>query len=234
MIITIEILLRHSNFFDQEKYHRFDNLSYIEKIKKIKKYRFNNELAFKELQIAPFIEEASTTLKPISMHCKSLTFYYPRFINEDGSSYFIFPLFESFNNLNNLTLVKCEIPFTNFYNLLSKLENLEILNIKSICLVLTSSDDPNLAIFLQYPNSLKELTYINVHLITTDYPQLKPLNFVLRWSPRFDSQNLGLNPQLLPNLRILNVCESDLNTGQMSGFLAMNPDVESCVILPEQ
>jgi hypothetical protein len=40
----------------------------MEKINKFKKYGLNDDLAFKELQIDPFIEEANATLKSASIH----------------------------------------------------------------------------------------------------------------------------------------------------------------------
>jgi hypothetical protein len=226
MEINYRVLLQHSNFFDQKRYRRFGNLSYMEKIKKFKKYGLNDQLAFKELQIDPFIEESNITLKSASMYCKSLTFDSKYRVYDDRPSYFIFPLFESFYNLNNLTLYKYSIPFISFYNLLSKLENLEILNMRLTILVLTPSDDPNLAIFLKYPKSLKELTYVYVLLGNSYYYDKYPLSILN--DPKFNliEENLDIMPQLLPNLKILNARIFDLTTTRMRKFLALNPDAK--------
>jgi hypothetical protein len=234
MKINSEILEGHPNYFNQKKYLRFDNLNYMEKINKFKKYGLNDQLAFKEIQIDPFIEEANSTLKSASMHCKSLIFYFTSIFMDDRSGYFIFPLFENFYNLNNLFLLKCEIPFINFYNLLGKLQSLDILQMYSINLILTPSEDPNLAIFLQYPKSLKELSYIFVDLCVSDIYNNQAL-YVLKDSKfRFRGEKLDIIPQVLPNLKILNVCESEMATRRTSEFLALNPDVECCMLLPEQ
>jgi hypothetical protein len=198
----------------------------MEKIKKLKKYGFNDELAFKELQIDPYIDEANITLKPVSMYCKSLIFHFIEMYRDCRPSYFLFPLFENFYNLNNLTLYKCNIPFISFYNLLSKLENLEILNMNSITLVLTPSDDPNLAISLKYPKSLKELTYRSVHLANSYYYEKYPLDVLNDPNFNWIDTELDIMPQLLPNLKILNTGERELTTRRMGEFLALNPDTK--------
>jgi hypothetical protein len=220
--VTEDVLDSHSDYFNRNKYYKFDNFNCREKFKLARKYGLNKELAFKEVYINPFIEVINNTMKSsnASIYCKSLTFHLLH-----NSIYFIFPIFNNFLNLNELTLRWCDISYIEFSNLLNKLGSLEVLAMHSINLILSKSENPNLGRNLLFPKSLKELTYHTVSLITTDHPQLKPLNFVRSWKSKLDLPNLGLKPQLLPNLKHLNYFDRNWGTGLTKEFIDLNPKV---------
>jgi hypothetical protein len=94
------------------------------------------------------------------------------------------------------------------------------------CLVLTPSEDPNLTIFLQYPKSLKELTYKNIRLKVALYSKYRSLLVLNDTKTVSRGTEIAIMPQVLPNLKVLNVYESDLTTRRMGEFLALNPDVK--------
>jgi hypothetical protein len=233
LTINSDALLSYPNYFKQKKYYRFDNLSYIEKIKKLKKYGLNDQLAFKELQIDPFIEEANTTLKSGPIHCKSLSLYFPGFLMNDRVCYFIFPLFENFCNLKNLVLIICEIPFIKFYKLLAKLENLQILDMQQVNLILIPNETSNSSPNLQFPKSLKKLTYEFVMLGITSYPETTPIQFLRDIKRDYHKEFLNLLPQYLPNLKSLNYDNYDgyhfnenWNVREFEKFLSGCPTLE--------
>jgi hypothetical protein len=226
MEINSRVLERYPNYFNQTKYFQFDNLSYMEKINKFKKYGLNNQLAFKEIQIDPFIETAKDTLRSASIHCKSLKLFFAWGIANERVSFFIFPLFEKFYNLNKLALDICKIPFIKLSNLLTKLENLEILSIERVSLMLVKSENTNLSLFLQFPKSLKELTYIGVFLgFSPSYQDSSLLVLKEPWV-RHETVRLKLMPQSLPNLKLLKFLDPNPDTGRMREFIALNPNVE--------
>jgi hypothetical protein len=215
-------LINRSNYFNKREYYFFGNLSFIKKFKLLRKYGFNMELAFKEHYIDTFIKEARKTLNSTSVHCKSLDFE-GRFNRDE---YFIFSLLENFDNLNKLTLCGCDIPCVKFVNLLTKLDNLEILHMLHVNLALTPAEDPNLAIFLQYPKSLKELKYIKVLLGVTMQFLLRPRQMVYSTKLGYKRVELDLMPQSLPNLKSFMFDSSNYNAMALEEFINLNPSLE--------
>jgi hypothetical protein len=229
MIINETVLSSFSSYFDQWEYFKFDNLAYMEKLQLTINYGFSRELAFKEIQIDPFIEEAVNTLNGTSssMHCKAL-----EFSNLERACYFIFPIFCNNLNLNKLILCSCDIPFIKLYNLLIKLENLEELDMRYASLILNPKEASNPLPNLQLPKSLTKLTYRYIRLGITDYPEARPLQFLrdMRGKTkrrRYRRECLNLLPQCLPNLKSLLFYNWDWNVTEFEKFLEMCPVLEN-------
>jgi hypothetical protein len=196
--INYKLLKHHSNYFEREKYYQFDNLSYIKKLRIFGKYGFNKDLAFKKVQIDPYIKEARKTLNSYSVHCKSLSLK-----GLERSGYYIFSIFINFDSLNKLSLQWCDIPYIEFVNLLKKLENLMILEMLYVNLILNINGIPNSPYQLKFPKSLKELAYININIGFSTLPESKPREFIFLIERRYPKVDLDLKPQLLPNLKSL-------------------------------
>ncbi|KXN65522.1 hypothetical protein CONCODRAFT_80749 [Conidiobolus coronatus NRRL 28638] len=227
LTINSNVLLSHFNYFEQEKYYRFDNLTYLEKFLLILNYGFSRELAFKQVQIDPFIEEAINTLNSASIHCKSLSLYFSWASGDDRASYFTFSIFENFYNLNKLTLDTCEIPFTKFSNLLAKLEILQELDMRDVNLILGVSESPSSSDNnLKFPKTLTKLIYQYIKFGITDFPEIRPLEFVRNVKRYYSNEDLNLLPQYLPNLKSLVFCNRDWDIGEFEKFLDMCPALE--------
>ncbi|KXN65525.1 hypothetical protein CONCODRAFT_12870 [Conidiobolus coronatus NRRL 28638] len=218
------LLDRHSNYFDTKRYFKFGNLSFIEKFKLFRKYNFNLELAFKDLYIDPFIKEADNTLNSNSVYCKSLHFSWGFY--RDRASYFIFPIFQNFYSLNKLSLHKSIIPYNIFSNLLSKLENLEILEMVWVDLVLSTKENSNSQYHLIFPKSLKELTYKKVDLAVTDWYQLRPRNFIYNRCLGYSHEHLEILPQLLANLKTFVFHSDKYDDLALDKFIYLNPSLK--------
>jgi hypothetical protein len=227
LTISSRVLLSHHNYFDQWKYLRFDNLTYMEKLQLTINYGFSRELAFKEIQIDPFIEEAISTLNGTSsMHCKAL-----EFSNLERACYFIFPIFCNHLNLNKLILCSCDIPFIKLYNLLIKLENLEELDMHQVNLILNPNEASNSSPNLHFPKSLIKLDYQYIKLGITDYPEARPLKFLREMKGilkrrGYRKEYLYLLPQYLPNLKSLSFYSRGWNVAELEKFLEMCPALE--------
>jgi hypothetical protein len=221
IIIDSEVLSSHSNYFDQNKYYKFNNLTYMERLKLVKKYGLNMDLAFKEVRIDPFIEEANSMLSSASVYCESLTFCLL-----ERPCYFLFTIFDNYLNLTKLNLCWCSIPCFNFINLLSKLEKLEILVMENIDLILRKSEDSNLARNLKFPISLKELNYLYVSLGITNSFQLRPREIIRNPKLGYCTKNLEITPQILPNLKYFKFYHYGRCTGKIEEFMGLNPNVE--------
>ncbi|KXN65521.1 hypothetical protein CONCODRAFT_12866 [Conidiobolus coronatus NRRL 28638] len=202
LIIEIRALRKHPSYFNQKKYHQFNNLTYIEKLRLVRKYGFNKDLAYKELYIDSFIEELNNNLSPASNHCKSLTLY-----NLDRSCW-------------------CQVPCHNFINLLTKLKSLDILIMECTNLILNKSEDPNLARNLKFPILLKELTYLSVRLGITDCYQLKPKQIIHSIKLDYYIEDLEIAPQALPNLTYFKFYDNGRGARKLEEFMALNPNVE--------
>ncbi|KXN65523.1 hypothetical protein CONCODRAFT_12868 [Conidiobolus coronatus NRRL 28638] len=221
LIIDSKVLNSHSNYFDLKRCYQFRNLTWIKRFKLARKYGSNKDLAFKEVQIDPFIKEITSTLISASIHCKSLIFH-----NLTRASYFLFPVFDNFINLRKLYLCGCEIPNSNFINLLTKLDNLDILIMQCIYLTLTNYEDRSLARNIKLPISLKKLTYLSVRLEITDWYQMKPREVIRNITLGDDVEDLDIMPQIFPNLKYFEFYDNGQGTGKMEEFKVLNPNVQ--------
>jgi hypothetical protein len=219
IFINLKILRAHSNYYNQKKYHQFDNLTYMEKIKLVKKYGFNKDLAFKKVQIDPFIEEANNTLSSVSTYCESLSLY-----NLKRSCYFLFPIFDNYINLSKLSLRWCDVPFSNFANLITKLKKLEILVMECINLILSKSEDSNLARNLKYPISLKAFDYLYINLGITNCYELTSREIIRNTKFEYYTEKLEINPQILPSLKHFKCYFGGRGNVKMEEFKALNPN----------
>jgi hypothetical protein len=206
------------NYFNTPTSLNFDRFSYFEKLLLITSYGFDKDLAFKEIQLDPFIEESIITLKPIAKYFKSVEFYLM-----ESSAYFMVPILNSFINLKELSLRRCEFPYTKFTDLLAKLENLETLDMKDINLIMNTSEDPNLANNLQFPITLNYLNFQFVHLEISDLTEAKPLKFIQNPRHNYFGQILLPKPQILPNLIVLKIFDRSDGIKIMEEFKALNP-----------
>jgi hypothetical protein len=93
-------------------------------------------------------------------------------------------------------------------------------------LVLTSPEERNLAISLQYPKSLKELGYYGVCLAKNDFYRSLGIRIILLKIDGNRYEKLDLKAQLLPNLKLFKVSDTYFINGRATEFLAMNPNVE--------
>ncbi|KXN65385.1 hypothetical protein CONCODRAFT_13032 [Conidiobolus coronatus NRRL 28638] len=202
----------NENFFklhfnsDKCDYHLFDNLSIDEDFKLFRKYGYNNELKFKEVLLGPFIEKNKKSLNLASKYS-----------------------FDNFLNLRRLSAIHCEIKYTDFANLLVKLENLEVLIMNDMQLILSPDESTNLSNNLQLPLSLKELTYINVGLRATDYYQSMGMgiDMEMEQNSQFYLYNgFDLKATLLPNLKILKFLDANPDAGRIRDFIDLNPNMK--------
>jgi hypothetical protein len=180
-------------------------------------------LAFKDIQIDSFIEEASNTLNAVSssVHCKALDMD-----RLERACYFIFPIFCNHSNLKKLTLCSCDMPFIKFSNLLAKLGNLEELYMRYVSLILSPNEARNSSPNLQFPKSLTKLTYQYIKFGITDYPETRPLQFVRNIKRVYFREDLNLSPQFLPNLKSLVFYNGGLNVREFEKFLNECPALE--------
>ncbi|KXN65386.1 hypothetical protein CONCODRAFT_13033 [Conidiobolus coronatus NRRL 28638] len=104
---------------------------------------------------------------------------------------------------------------------------LEGLDMRVVDKILSKSRIINIERKLQFPKSLKELTYICVSLGITTFPQSKPLLYPLRINrTNYHKDTLYLTPHLLPNLNVLIYRDSNPQVGGMSNFFDLNPNVD--------
>jgi hypothetical protein len=218
--LNTTIIEKLPNYFKTPSLLNFDNFSYLEKLLLLTSYGFDKDFAFTELQVEPFIEESINTLKPVAKYFKTVEFYLMGF-----SAYFMVPILDSFINLKELNLRRCEFPYTKFVDLLGKLEKLKTLDMKGINLIMYSHEDSNQADNLQFPKSLNYLTFQFVHLEISKLSKVKPLKFVQNPQHVYTGQILLPKPQILANL--IELIIFDRNDGKiMEEFKILNPKLK--------
>ncbi|KXN65520.1 hypothetical protein CONCODRAFT_80748 [Conidiobolus coronatus NRRL 28638] len=220
--VNSNVLLSHSNYFNNYNYYQLNNFTYLERFKIFRKYGFNRELEYKEVLIDPFIEEAVNTLSlASSVYCKVL-----ELCALEREGYFLFPIFCNYLNLKIFRILISDIPYTKFFNLLTKLESLQELDISNVNLILSPTEAPISPHYLQFPKSLTKLTYQFIKFGVTDLPEARPLEFVRNIKRGYSKQNLNLLPQHLPNLKSLEVYNDNWNDTEFEKFLNMCPALE--------
>ncbi|KXN65023.1 hypothetical protein CONCODRAFT_13538 [Conidiobolus coronatus NRRL 28638] len=75
LTLTPNLLNQNPNYFGNPKVSRFDNLNSWEKLHLMTKFKFNKELAFRNVQMDTYVSELNFATENIGPVCKELTFH---------------------------------------------------------------------------------------------------------------------------------------------------------------
>ncbi|KXN67715.1 hypothetical protein CONCODRAFT_10166 [Conidiobolus coronatus NRRL 28638] len=218
--IKPKVLYTQPNFFQHRNNFDLDRLTYWERFILLGTYFFDKNLAFRETQIDPFINQSATTLSKIGQYCNVLIFDQLK-----KASYFLIPITVEFLNLTELFIFKCELPLYKFNIILSKLVKLEILHLDTIYFI-KSIEDSELKNDINFPQNLEVLSYEYIYLVVTDLPQFHTIEFAYNLMGTYESIVLELPLKSFPKLKVLNYGKAEESLSLIK-FLDINPQLKA-------
>jgi hypothetical protein len=179
-----------------------------------------NENYYKNLSIEKSLNEYTCSLKDIKRFVKSF-----RSLYMERSVYYLFRIASIFENLTDLKLKICDIPFDAFTNIGKILPNLKVLCLDNINLLKSHTDSISTGDIV-FPSRLSYLKIFSVYVVS-----IKSLsdsyNFLFNSErERFTYENFNLHSISLPYLKRLDFLPNDDGHRGIEEFLEINPGLE--------
>ncbi|KXN69449.1 hypothetical protein CONCODRAFT_8136 [Conidiobolus coronatus NRRL 28638] len=143
----------------------------------------------------------------------------------DRSGYFLFPIFQTFNNLKTLILYNCGIPYSGVVNLGVLFPKLESLKLNDVLLVKLDKDCANSEDFI-FPINLTYLYLSNVKVTKKD-DSFNPYEMLLDDVYSASTYRFKLPKISIPTLIRLEIKDPHKYSNDIEQFLTINPNLES-------